>query len=479
MENLFSPLTVKILAGIYALIMILLTYFIRGYGRDKVSFLVAGRKVGLFESSTSIAATWIWAPALFVGAHQAYVNGWVGVFWFTAPNILCLVFFAWFADIMRKKIPNGYTYSQFVRDKFSPRCHSIYLFQFIALAVCSYAVQILAGASVIKALTNMPMLEASILLSLISLSYTLFAGLKVSVVSDILKMFLIVFIGFPLIFMSTIKAGGLDTILLGLYGISHDVYFLADTGLKVFLTFGLPTAIGLFAGPFGDQSMWQRAFSTENENVKSSFILASIIFGIVPISMSILGFIAAGNNLHIDNVQNTNIYSIFTYIGPTGVFLFLIILIAGLVGTLDSRLASVASLVGHDVVQRWVSEKSNNDTVALLYGRLGMIFLAITSIVIANIEGIGIIHLFLLYGQIRAATMLPTIMMLLDIKLDEGGIFWGIVSSFLVGLPIFTWGNFKVDWRLIVIGSLFTVLSSGIISIVYTRFKYMMRGYDE
>ena len=36
---------------------------------------------------TSIAASWIWAPALFVSVQLAYEKGIAGIFWFTIPNV--------------------------------------------------------------------------------------------------------------------------------------------------------------------------------------------------------------------------------------------------------------------------------------------------------------------------------------------------------------------------------------------------------
>ena len=35
----------------------------------------------------SIAATWIWSPAIFVSSSIAYFNGLYGFLWFLIPNI--------------------------------------------------------------------------------------------------------------------------------------------------------------------------------------------------------------------------------------------------------------------------------------------------------------------------------------------------------------------------------------------------------
>ena len=46
----------------------------------------------------SIAATWIWAPAIFVASSTAYFNGIYGFLWFLIPNVLTLILFGYFSQ---------------------------------------------------------------------------------------------------------------------------------------------------------------------------------------------------------------------------------------------------------------------------------------------------------------------------------------------------------------------------------------------
>src|SRR5690348_312029 len=102
--RLFSQLDGLVLLAIFAAASFGVTELARKTGRlTKKRYLVANRGVGWRPAAFSIAATWIWAPALFVAAQQGYTHGWVGVFWFTVPNVACLVIFAAFASRMRKQ----------------------------------------------------------------------------------------------------------------------------------------------------------------------------------------------------------------------------------------------------------------------------------------------------------------------------------------------------------------------------------------
>jgi len=61
--------------------------------------------------------------------------------------------------------------------------------------------------------------------------------------------------------------------------------------------------------------------------------------------------------------------------------------------------------------------------------------------------------------------MLPTIFAIKGYKMSESGLYYGIVASLCIGLPIFAIGNLNGWVPLIVAGSLLTIGLSGIISI--------------
>ena len=60
----------------YTLLMLGVSYLLTRRQTTLQGFLVGDRRMGTIKSAMSIAATWIWAPALFVSAEKAYSNGW-------------------------------------------------------------------------------------------------------------------------------------------------------------------------------------------------------------------------------------------------------------------------------------------------------------------------------------------------------------------------------------------------------------------
>jgi Na+/proline symporter len=424
----------------------------RNFVFSKAQFLLANRKLGYWESSFSIAATWIWAPALFVSAFQAYTNGWIGLFWFVVPNILCLLLFASFADKIKAQFPQGYTLSEYMGIKHSPRVQMMYWVTLLGLTVCAFGVQLLAGGSLVSKLTGLSFFWSTVILSAIPLTYSMVFGLKASVITDFVKMVMILGIGLFLIPAVLHAGGGFDTLVAGLAGKKDNLDFFSEKSWLLFLTFGLPTTIGLISGPFGDQSFWQRAFATEDGKVKASFVTAGFLFGIVPLCMGVLGFMAVGAGLPIKDPQMVNMEVVSNYLGLAGVVILFMLVMSALTSIIDSKLCSISSIVGHDI-----AEKYNLGFLTSAQG--SMVLLTLVALAIANIPDLKILHLFLFYGTLRSSTFIVTVLTILGNKLNEAGAFYGILIAILVGLPIFAYGNFNANPTWIVIGSLTTVLT--------------------
>ncbi|MCI9225004.1 MAG: hypothetical protein HFE91_06015 [Acutalibacter sp.] len=91
----------------YTALMLGATFLLSRKSETAGSFHVADRRLGLIQSAMSIAATWIWAPALLTSAEKSYTQGWPGLFWFLAPNVICLLVFMPFAKKIREQMTEG------------------------------------------------------------------------------------------------------------------------------------------------------------------------------------------------------------------------------------------------------------------------------------------------------------------------------------------------------------------------------------
>src|SRR5690625_7566012 len=105
----------------------------------KEKFFTANRGIPFIPAAFSIAASWVWAPALFTSGEVAYKYGWQGIAWFVGPNVLVLSLFAWFAARMRDRMPHGFTLSDYVRRTYRSRVGSGQVVQLSALAISKLA----------------------------------------------------------------------------------------------------------------------------------------------------------------------------------------------------------------------------------------------------------------------------------------------------------------------------------------------------
>lgn len=451
-----------IVLSTYAVIMIAVTLLFTKKETTAEGFLAGNHNLGGIVSALSVAATWIWAPSLFTSAEKAYTSGIPGLFWFLVPNVLCLFFFIPFAKKIRKEQPTGISLSEYMYSKYNSKgVKNVYTFELGALSMLSTAVQLLAGGKMLSLITGLPLFATTIILAVIAYSYSQFSGLKASVLTDALQMVFMLITGVSLALCAFRFTGGYENLLKGLSGHTGEFSSLfSKSGFDVFLGFGLPTAVGLIAGPFGDQSFWQRAFAVKKNKIGIAFGLGAIFFGIIPLSMGMLGYMAAGTGMQIADVSVVNL-ELIKNLFPSWVLIpFLFMIISGLLSTVDSNLCSFASLL--------YSRRKKFDVKT---SKISMIVLLAISICIANIPGLTVTHLFLMYGTFRASTMLPTMMTLKGVKLTAKGVYLGVIIALVLGMPIFAYGNIADIAIMKTIGSLTTVLTSGIAALIISKLE--------
>jgi Na+/proline symporter len=409
-------------------VIIVIALGILGYRKNAdVSELNIGQgNISWISTSFSVAATWIWAPALFVASQRAYIDGILGLFWFFVPNILCLIFFAFLAEKSRK-YGTVETISGLMEKLYnSKRVFWVYNTELAILAICSTAVQLLAGGIALSYITGYPFLTITILLALVALTYSLMGGIRASISTDVVQMILmIVAVVVALIYLLPVN----DIAFNGIK--NRSMNFISMDNINIFFAYGLTTTIGLLSGPIGDQTFWQRAFAVNPRNIRKMFIASAFIFGVIPLGMGIIGGMATSGGFV---AKDTSIVGLEFIIAKTSIviqILFVLCIVSGLSSTIDSNLCAISSLVTN----------MHKKLHTVFWGRVSMCLLTILGIAIANIPGISIFYLFLFYGVLRSTVAIPTALtMIKGPVFSESGIFYGIVSALCIGIPIYLIG---------------------------------------
>lgn len=451
----------------YAVVMLGATLVMTKKEGNIERFCVGNRNTGWGVSALSIAATWIWAPALFTSTENAYTKGFAGLFWFLMPNVLCLIFFIPFAKRIREEMPEGITLSGYMYGKYqSEAVKNIYLFQLGMLSILSTGVQLLAGSKILNMLTGIPFAVMTVVMAAIAYSYSQFSGIKASMLTDAIQMVLMLAVSVCFVVFGIKNGGGLEMLVKGQGGAAGDAGSLfSQRGWEIFLSFGLPTTVGLMSGPFGDQCFWQRAFCVRKNRIGRAFLVGALLFGIVPLSMGILGFIGVGMGYAAADTGVINFELINVLFPKWSVIPFLFMIISGLLSTVDSNLCAASSLTT-DIFKKKTIGKT----------KVAMLLLLGTGIATANIPGLTVTHLFLMYGTFRASTFLPTVFTLRGVNLMPRGIVAGILLSMAVGLPVFGYGNVQGIAVYKTAGSLLTVILSGAVALALSRKRGVKHG---
>lgn len=432
-------------------------------------FLVSNRNLGVFRGSFSIAVSWIWAPAIFIVSLQAYTKGIAGVFWFIVPNILCFFIYAPFAIRLRKLLPNGYSLPDYIRVRFKDykHTHLMSLVIYFGYQIGAIIINAVAGATLINLLTGISFQVAVLAMVGIALSYSLISGLTASVITDVIQMALILFIGFIVVPWVIIKVGGVSVIQDGIGGVSGAYKNILDP--KVAFAFGIAMSLGLISGPFADQMFFQRAFAAKRKKIGKIFIFGGIIFGVVPILLSLLGFIGAAPQvkavINVTDPQMIGPIVVAKFLPKWALMLFTVMAFAGLSSTLDSAFSAVSSLGSIDIYRKYFNPKARPEMIL----KVARIFMLVTTIIgtLIALMNPKLLWVFLIYGALASSALFPTILSVYWSRLTGKGAFWAFLLSVLIGTPLSIYANVSENTNLIVIAAILSVLIGLIVCLIF------------
>jgi Na+/proline symporter len=222
------------------------------------------------------------------------------------------------------------------------------------------------------------------------------------------------------------------------------------------------------------------------------------MFGIIPIALSSLGFLAANTSLGISLPQGTDasmigIFTVTKFLPMGAIALYVIMLLGALFSTLDSGIMAASSLFVRDIVKYsdeeeavWkkidenqeLNEKEeiisdNLNKKGVYYSRfamLGIMFFGfLVALAAAYIPGFGLKQLWWIFNTVAACVVVPTVLSLYWERLDAKGVFWGVLVAFVLGIPLFVYGNMIDNAPLIVGASLFIIFVSTLFCLILRK----------
>ena len=345
----------------------------RKYADDGVDdFVAAGRSVPFGLITASVMVSWVWTITIIGSAEAGFnygVSGGINYAWGAA-----VPFFVFIPLVMtlRKKMPKCTTFVEFIKVRYGEGVSQLFMIFALGLTFYILLSQGVGMGVVFHALFNMPYKFAAAIPILIIALYTAKAGLRGSIVNDVLMFFII-----ALIFLITIplilKTLGLETIYNGLKDVATNISnpnhnkdalnMLSGTGFR----YGIVSMVVCMGQVLLDQGYYSKAIATvSKKSLLFSYIVGTVIAWLpIPIlSGLVFGNSALGLGASVAGGQLSTTSDVAPYImqlvfgGGIGSVMFaLMIFMTGLT-TGSDILSGAQAICTIDIYKKYINKNA-------------------------------------------------------------------------------------------------------------------------
>ncbi|MEP4377964.1 MAG: sodium:solute symporter [Alphaproteobacteria bacterium] len=422
------------------IVFLVIAYVIRNkLVRNTHDFIISNRRVGLGFGVGSVISVWTWAMAVMMSTAMTFQWGLSGLFWFVVPNGLAVMAVVPLAKILRKKMPNGYTISEFAFNRFN---HSNVAAGVVTVTmIFGILLEILInlkGTSVVMS-TVFPIdwKVATILTVVVVLAYSYFGGLWTSVMTGTINTWMItVPAALVVVFVFGMIDGGATTVFNAVKASdsSNLSIFEADAAAG----FGITLAFGLLAATVADQTFWQKVWAIRPNQVGRTFLWAGALFYPIPICLGMLGLVALGFGLSAADVGGDIVAVgpyVVSHIGlPTVlVIAYVLAILAACYSTIDGASSALSSIVAVDIVKRFTPNVAESKLFYIT--KLSMFAGGVVSAIIV-LSGVDFTSLVLTTYALKTSILLPLVLAILWSRTTTVGFVGGICLAILIGMPL-------------------------------------------
>ena len=402
-----------LVVGTYLALMLGFSVLLRKQSSEGDYFL-GGRTISWFPLSLSAMATqlsaisFISAPA-FVGLREGGGLKWL-TFEFALPLAMILVMFVIMPALFRAGVISIYEY---LEQKFARSTRLIISIAFQVVRAFGTAIMVYTTGIIIEAVMGIPFLQSVLVISIITLIYSLSGGMKAVVYTDAIQMTLVVFGLLICLWVAMSAIGGFEQFWASVDPERLRVVDWSYAGLVTDEFALLPMLFGgfvLYASYYAcDQTQAQRSLSARNIGDIRKLLIAN---GLLRYPITLLycitglaiGVVAASNPEFLalvpaDRPDYLMPLFIIEYL-PNGIIgLLLIAILSAAMSTLSSAVNSLSAVSMEDLSTFGVRAKNSRQEVifarlaALFWGSLILLFSAyagdIADTVIEAINKVG------------------------------------------------------------------------------------------
>ncbi|MGE0256266.1 MAG: sodium:solute symporter [Alphaproteobacteria bacterium] len=452
-------------------VMLGLALAVRSMIRTTDDYVAAGRRIGLGFGVGSVIAVWTWSVAVLTSAAVTYTWGISGLFWFVVPNGLAIMLLAPFALHLRKKLPAGYTITQFIKERFNnPAATVAVLAVIVFTAGMAILLNSLGAVIVLNTIFGIKPLAVLLIALVIVTVYSYFGGLWTSAITGTINT-LLLSIPAAIVLLFVLARFGGPELIFDTVASAGPQYFDLARGVTA-AQFGIVTALGLLAVAIADQALWQKVWAIKPDRLARTFLWAGAWFYPIPITVGLLGFvgIALGVTVpeHIGDPAAIGPY-VISHIGLPVVLvvMFTLVILNACFSATDGAFAALASVVAVDIVRPlW---PSMGERTLFLITRLSIVVVSVI-VGIVVLLGLQFVDLLLFMFAVQIAFAVPITLAIFWSRFTGTAFVLGCSSALVIGLPIRL--SAPEPWGTLAIFGVAVVVSVGVSLIQNQRFDF-------
>jgi len=363
-------------------------------------YIVARNSQSTLATTLTLMATSLGAWILFAPAQAATWGGLAAVVGYALGALMPRLLMIPLGSRMRALIPQGHTLSEYVLARYGRGMYALCLLIMLFYMFIAITAEVTAIAKLVTLLAPIPLWVTASIVLLATVVYTFYGGLRASIFTDQVQIFIIIPLLLALCVFGWQATGGLSQVWAQVQWQQPDLLDLKNiTGVKAGLTFLLALLLtGLF-----HQGNWQRVYAARsNKAMRHGFLWAGVLVMPVVFVMGLFGLAFVGTQAGGDSSV-----AVFSVVMPHLPIWFVILLLplglALVMSSADTALNAVSSLIAVDMRRLWPQATAST---LMRWSRLLLLPFAVLIGLFAA-KGYSVLYLFLLADLLCCAAAFP------------------------------------------------------------------------
>jgi Na+/proline symporter len=399
------------------------------------NYLTANRNIGLFSLTTSLVASALGAWILFGPASASTWGGIGAVIGYALGTGFPMIFLIYLGKKIRTDFPKGSSLIEYMRQKFGKSLFKLILLMTIFYMFIFLCAEVTAVAVLINYISGTELWITALIVIISTLTYTLYGGLRASIFTDNIQMFVIaVLLLITISYITLFNGNNFSFEFIE----SKNPQLLSSSYVPSY-TAGLTFFIAVAATNLFHQGNWQRVYAAKNyETLKKGLIISFLI--IVPI-VFLMGFIGMVS-FSVDPTNRPDLGFFTLLLKEQTELLSLLIIVLGLaltISTVDTLVNAISSLF---VVDGKATFNFDKKTDYLKLSKYFIIGLSIIVFIIAS-KGFDILYLFLLADLFCCAFVLTVFYSFYNKRINEKIAYISIIAGLIAGFLMFPFPDFS------------------------------------